>query len=134
MGRRRGRRRALIQALWEPAKQKRVLNWEKVLTLCRWVANQPREIPGRKSDPKDQDPDWGWTRKAIANLLSHGFDSDGIPFELRYQAWEALEPVTDDLDPKPEDESRSGANDDPASFAINTTQGEAIHAVVGYAL
>lgn len=126
--------RALIQALWEPAKQKRALNWAKVLTLCRWVVNQPREIPSRQGDPIDQDPDWGWTRKAIANLLSHGFDSDRIPFQLRYQVWEVLEPLTGDPNPTPEDESRYDANDDPASFAINTTRGEAMHAVVRYGL
>jgi hypothetical protein len=40
--------RALLQALWESVRQKHSINWDKVLTLCRWVMEQPPAIPGRK--------------------------------------------------------------------------------------
>ncbi len=126
--------RALLQALWEPVKQKRSINWDKVLTLCHWVVDQPRTIPGREGRITDQDPDWGWTRKAIANLLTQGFGSEGMPFEARPQAWRILEVLSDDPDPTPEDESQHGPNYEPAEYSINTTRGEAIHAVIGYAL
>ena len=126
--------RALLQALWEPVKQKRSINWQKTLTLCRWVVDQPQAIPGRQGRITEQDPGWGWARKAIANLLTQGFDSDGIPFEARRQVWYLLELLSDDPDPTPEDESQHVPNFEPAQYSINTTRGEAIHAVIGYAL
>jgi hypothetical protein len=126
--------RAMLQALWESARQKHPLDWERVLALCSWVVGQPRSIPGRQGRITEQDPGWGWTRKTIANLLAHSFGSDGIAFEARYQAWHILEALSDDPDPTPEDESGHRADWDPAEYSINTTRGEAMHAVMGYGL
>jgi hypothetical protein len=126
--------RALLQALAEPAKQKRLLNWQKVLSLCRWVVDQPRGSSPQKAILGERDPDWSWTRKAIANLLARGFESDAIPTGARNEAWYVLECLTNDPEPTPEDELRHSENFDAASLSINTTRGEAMHAVVGYAL
>lgn len=126
--------RALLQAFWESARQKRALRWDKVLALCAWVVEQPRTIPGRQGRITHLDPDWVWTRKAMASLLLHGFDSDAIPSGSRAQAWHIVEVLSDDPDPTPEDESRHKADWDPAGYSINTTRGEAMHAVVAYAL
>ena len=125
--------RALLQALSEPATQKRVLNWEKVLVLCRWVMEQPRGGAPEKATLRERDPDWSWTRKAIANLLMR-FESDAISSNAREEAWYVLEGLTNDPQPTPEDELKSGEKIDPASLSINTIRGEAMHAVVGYAL
>ncbi len=129
--------RALLLGLRDAAKEKRVFPWPPILDLCCWVVEQPREIPGRQSEYHDLDPGWGWTRKTIADLLPTGF-AEGpteIPFDLRTSVWAALRPVTDDPDPTPEDEARyGGANMDPAHLSINTTRGEAMHAVMQYAL
>lgn len=126
--------RALLQALWEPAKQKRAINWEKILALCRWVVDRPPENAAQKGSLWEGDPDWSWTRKAIANLLLRGFESDAIPGTARDQAWYVLEYLTNDPDPTPEDELENVTKMDPASLSINTTRGEAMHAVIGYAL
>jgi hypothetical protein len=126
--------RALLEALAEPAKQKRFLNWQKVLMLCRWVTDQPRGSASQKATLGERDPDWSWTRKAIANLLARGFESDAIPTDARKEAWYVLECLTNDPEPTPEDERRNGGKFDAASLSINTTRGEAMHAVVGYAL
>jgi hypothetical protein len=49
--------------------------------------------------------------------------------------WAILKPITEDPDPTPEYEERyGGSNMDPATLSINTTRGEAMHAVVRYAL
>ncbi len=130
--------RALLSGFCDAAKQKRSFSWRPVLELCHWVMEQPREIPGRKRR-LDRDPGWIWTRKTIASLLSGGFESQAgpaeIPFELRRSAWNVLKPITDDPNPTPEDEARhGGSNMDPATLSINTTRGEAMHAVVRYAL
>jgi hypothetical protein len=83
------------------------------------------------------DPDWGWTRKAIADLLVAGFESRSgeIPIELRDEVWSVLRPLTDDPDPTPEHEERYGSsNMDPATLSINTVRGKAMHAIIHYAL
>lgn len=129
--------RALFSGLRDAAKEKRAFPWPPVLELCLWVVQQPREIPGSRSQYRDLDPGWVWTRKTIADLLTAGFEKGAaeIPFDLRTSAWAVLRPVTDDPDPTPKDEARlGGSNMDPATLSINTTRGEAMHAVVRYAL
>jgi hypothetical protein len=128
--------RALIRGLTDAAKQGRPLDWAPVLGLCDWVVRQPREIRERRP-ADDEDPDWGWTRKAIASLLSAGFAKGAaeLPFDLRGRAWTVLRTLTDDPEPTPEYEARyGGSNMDPPTLSINTTRGEAIHAIVHYAL
>jgi hypothetical protein len=126
--------RSMLQALWESAKQKSRLNWLAVLKLCQWVVQQPREIADRKGGIGDQDPDWSWTRKAIANLLLLGFDHGGIPIELRALAWSILKPLTDDPHPGLDQELKESSYQDFANFSINTVRGEAMHAVCSYAV
>ena len=128
--------RSLFSALTKAVDQGRQFPWQPVLDLAHWVVNQPIETPGRKNKREylSIDPDFGWTRKAIVNLLSAGFKSDGasIPFELRPEAWKVLRPLTNDPDPTPDDEAES--TNGPSILAINTTRGEALHAVLSYAL
>lgn len=132
--------RALLFGLRDGLKQREAFDWKPVLRLCRWVMGQPREIPGRKVDRWEADPDWGLTRKAIAELLSSGLEGgDGeIPFELRQEVWSVLRPLTDDPEPTPEYEERYGrcgnSKVDSARLSFNTTRGEAMHALVRYAL
>lgn len=50
-------------------------------------------------------------------------------------AWDVLRPLTDDPEPTPEYEERhGGSNMDPFTLSLNTVRGEAMHAVVRYAL
>lgn len=130
--------RAVLSGLRDALKQGGAFDWEPVLDLCGWALSQPRETPGRQvGEEMEADPDWGWTRKAIAGLLSAGFD-DGpgsLPIRLRVKVWYILKPLTEDPEPTPEHEERyGGSNMDPATLSINTTRGEAMHAVVRYAL
>jgi hypothetical protein len=133
----------LIDGLSDAAKQGHAFSWSPVLDLCLWVVRQPREIIGREEDYRelieehDLDPDWGWTRKAIGDLLEEGFKANvaSIPPELRDRAWEVLRPLTDDPEPDAEYEERyGGSNMDPATLSLNTVRGQAMHAVVRYAL
>lgn len=130
--------RAVLSGLRDALKQGGAFDWEPVLDLCGWALSQPREIPDRQAGAKmEADPDWSWTRKEIARLLSAGFgDGPGsIPIHLRQKVWDVLKPLTEDPDPTPEYEERyGGSNMDPATLSINTTRGEAMHAVVRYAL
>jgi hypothetical protein len=129
--------RALISGFREAVKKSQSTDWPPVLGLCRWVVDQPREIPGRKSEYADLDPSWVWTRKAVAELLSAGLgEGTGcIPIEYRHSVWRILHLLSDDPEPTPEREARYGdSNMDPATLSINTTRGEAMHAVVRYGL
>lgn len=106
--------------------------WEPVLKLAKWVVDQGRAIPGRAGGLGDSDPDWGWTRNAIIELLSEGFDRPTIlPEEYRGLVWDVLRPLTDDPNPGLDDEGRE--HFDPSSLSINSTRGRAFDAVLGYA-
>lgn len=124
----------LVQAL----RQDRAFSsWDSVLSLCQWAVQQPREIPGRHEGNFDIDPHWGWTRAEIARLLSAGFENKTgeLPYEYRKLAWTVLFPITQDPSPGvDEEEKHGGSTMDAATLSINTTRGEAMHAVVRYGL
>lgn len=132
--------RSLIEGLVKALAEQRPFEWSPVIGLCGWVVEQPREFPGGPSDRArhhDEDPDWGWTRKTIARLTMAGLESKTapIPVTLRYEVWADLRALTDDPDPTPEHEARyGGTNMDPPTLAINSVRGDAMHAVVDYAL
>ena len=128
--------RCLMWGFNDAAKQKASFPWEPVLGLCRWVIGRPRDERAHEGKyEEDPEPGWAWTRKAIADLLSSGFEKQRgehpavMPFEFRDKAWKVLLPLTDDPDPQPEEEGGM----DPATHSINSTRGEAMHAVVRYA-
>lgn len=129
--------RAFVHGIASAAKQKKKFDWHPVIELCKWVVTQPREIQGRKDEYVDLDPGWVWTRKAIADMLSAGFQEgeSELPFEMRGCVFEVLRPITEDQDPTPEDERRfGGSNMNPTELSINTTRGEAMHSLIQYAL
>ena len=129
--------RELLSGLRDAAKQGRAFDWKPVLDTAAWVMAEPREIAGRERRTPEEDPDWGWTRKAIADLLSNGLDKGKveIPFELRAAAWQLIASLTSDPEPNAEYEARyGGSNMDAATMSINTVRGEAMHAVMRYGL
>jgi hypothetical protein len=129
--------RAVISGFRDAVQHNRSFNWRFVLGLCLWVVKQPRQIEGRETEYSDLDPGWVWARKSIAELLEAGFGADQvrIPFDMRELVWQVLQPITEDPEPTPEDETRyAGSNMDPASLSINSTRPQAIHATVRYAL
>lgn len=130
---------ALLLGFHEALKNKKNFQWPHVIELCRWVVDQPSEIETAEKIGVDidSDPNWIGTRRAIGMLFSTAFESDtsDIPFDLRIKVWEVLSLLTDDPDPTPEHEKKyGGSNMNPAMLSINTIRGEAMHAVVRYAL
>jgi hypothetical protein len=129
--------RALLSGLRDAVALKRVFEWSPALELCLWVMSEPREIPGRQSKTWDTDPDWSWTRKMIVELLSEGFKQveGAIPFNYRSNVWQIICQLTDDPDPTPDLEaSHRKSNMDASMVATDTTRGEAMHALMRYAL
>lgn len=143
--------RALIEGFQRALKEKRKFQWEPVLDLCQWAVTRERDIANRRAEFFEMDPHWGWTRSAVARLLSAGFVSDEnpIPFGMRDEAWMSIAPATDDPDPTSEQEEKyvkggikkewsdRGINpgcQDPLTNAINSVRGVAMETVVKYAL
>ena len=129
--------RSVLEGFDQALGHNRSFLWQPVLALCRWVIEQPISLPGRVVADRDADPDWGWTRKSIARLLSSGFNHDTLmpPFDLRETLWGILEPLTKDPDPTPEDEAENEGNKwEPTTISINTTRGNALHALIRYAV
>src|SRR5206468_6866997 len=59
----------LLRGIEGSVRSKTPVDWDGLLALCRWVVDQPREIPGRKTRYSDLDPGWVWTRRQIASLI-----------------------------------------------------------------
>jgi hypothetical protein len=119
-------------------KQGLTWDWQPVLELALWVVSQPREIEGRKGGMMVADPDWGWTRDAVIDLLSAGFEAVKnqppdyrLPYGHRPLVWEVLRPLTEDPHLSIKDELSEKF--DPAFLSINSTRGRAIDSVVDYA-
>ena len=129
--------RSVLEGFDQALGHNRPFPWQPVLALCRWVIEQPISLPGRVVLDRDTDPDWGWARKSIARLLSSGFNHDTLmpPLDLRETLWGILEPLTKDPDPTPEDEAENEGNKwEPTTLSINTTRGNALHALTRYAV
>jgi hypothetical protein len=143
--------RAVIQGFEFALKQAHPFDWPNVLDLCAWATSQEREVAGRNTNFPDADPHWGWTRAAVARLLGDGFSSESnpIPLGLKDLAWQAIEPITNDPEPTPEQEKeysslepagqakgkRSNVRSfDPFTAGMNSVRGAAIESVVRYAL
>lgn len=126
--------RSFFAGLSSALKNGAQLNWKPVLELAAWVTALPRRIEGRKGGGLlVADPDWGWTRDSIIDLLKAGFEGgEGrLPYEHRELVWGALVPLTDDPFPSMEDER--GEKFDPSFLSINCTRGRAMYAVMDYA-
>jgi hypothetical protein len=128
--------RAMIQGLEEASKKNLKFPWPPVVKLCQWVAEQPREIPGRVKDQREADPDWGWTLKAISSLLTLGLQSEShpIPFELRSEIWDVLQKLVADPEPTTDTEAEYVQHKmNSMEISINTERPKAMHAVMTYA-
>jgi hypothetical protein len=127
--------RAFLAGLTQAAKSERPFDWEPVIALCGWVLTQTGDQESHIN--MSRDPHWGWARKQVASLLSQGFAQGPAeaPRSQREAIWNLLAALAEDSDPTPEQEQRpDGEGMDPATLSINTTRGEAIHAVIRYVL
>jgi hypothetical protein len=128
--------RALLSGLADAVRAEQPFAWQPVLELSGWALEQ-NDTGYEGGGYMERDPDWGWTRKQIASLLSQAFAQSAAeaPHSERDTVWSLLAVLAEDPDPTPAQEARNnGEGMDPATLAINTTRGEAMHAVVRYVL
>ena len=130
--------RNYIQGFSESVQNHIPFEWVPIIDLCLWIIEQKREIADRTETDAwaDEDPHWGWARRAVISLISNGLNNNVIPFELYEKVWRIIEVLSDDPDPTPEQElTKEGALiDDAYNLTINTVRGEAMTAVVEYGL
>ena len=125
----------LFSGLNSALKAGRVFDWMPVLRLADWVVRQS-DLGLPKSGPDDGDPNWGWSRKVIADLLELGLGSGPTALQLEHRelVWPIISILAEDADPTPNHETEyGGTNMDPATMSINTVRGQAMYAVVEYA-
>jgi hypothetical protein len=116
--------------------QEGTFDWEGPLRLALWVARLPFEAD-EEVEWRDRDPGFRWCRRRISSLLKAGFSTQDntIPFALRVLAWETLARLVQDPNPSEGHEDRyGGENMDSFTLSLNTNRGEAVHAVIEYAL
>jgi hypothetical protein len=128
--------RALLAGLADAVRAEQPFPWRPVIELSAWVVEQAASGEER-GIYMDRDPHWGWAHKQVASLLSQGFAKGPaeLPRSERDAIWVLLATLAENPDPTPGQEvRRDGEGMDPATLAINTTRGEAIHAVIRYVL
>lgn len=124
--------RALVLGLADAIEAGKSIDWPETIRFLAWIADQPIPAEAKATDALDQDPHWGWARKASARLLGLGFDRDLIGASLRAQVWAVIEKFLEDPDPPPHDDDKPLM--DPLTMSLNTTRGEAMHTLIRYSL
>ncbi|HYN98980.1 MAG TPA: DUF255 domain-containing protein, partial [Actinomycetota bacterium] len=117
---------AVLQGLREAAEGYE-FEWPAILDLAAWAA---------AADP-GTDPRWRPARLEIARLISRGLGQGPaqIPFRFRTRVWDAIHPLTEDPDPEgPAPAAGAGIAESAAAQSTKTVRGEAMHAVMRYAL
>lgn len=104
--------------------------WPGVLDLAIWTA---------EAEPGADAARWRPARLEAARLISRGLGQGPaqLPFRFREKVWAAIRPLTDDPDAEPETPAGgtgSGIAESAAAQSIQTVRGEAMHAVMRYAL
>ncbi len=118
--------RSILSGFEKAVRDGTTLDWDPVLSLSHEVVRKPDEPAAREPGWNEHDPDWGWARKTVAGLIVVAIERRAIPTGLAPKTWGALEPLTWDRDPSPDQETSM----DPLTFSINTTRGQAMHAAI----
>ena len=128
--------RAVLHGLEQAVKGGEEVPWAETLTLIELAVQSPglEEAPEvRERD--DRDPDWRWARKEAASLLESALQANLLPAGVAARAWDSLQYLSWDDEPDTDYERQyGGSNMDPLTLSLNTTRGQAMHAVVAFAI
>jgi hypothetical protein len=126
---------AMLTGLREAVKKTWHMDWwAPILRLCSSIVTQTADAAEMA---ENEERPTRWLRQSVASLVGLALE-DGVAeaaFALREQIWATLLPLTNDPDPAPESKTRyDQSNLDPMTQSLNTVRGEAMHAVIRYAL
>ncbi|PIT95673.1 hypothetical protein COT94_04510 [Candidatus Falkowbacteria bacterium CG10_big_fil_rev_8_21_14_0_10_37_14] len=124
----------LTHGLKDALQKGKSFDWVSVINIYYKILVENTRV----SEPANNDEqDWNAVQRAVADFLGHalGKDTCNIPTSLREKVWAIILNLSEDPEPTPADEQKDGEGGlDPMTLAINTTRGEAVHAVVNYGL
>ncbi|MDE0356211.1 MAG: hypothetical protein OXN92_00505 [Gammaproteobacteria bacterium] len=112
---------ALVAGVREAVRADRVVEWaEVVVLLSRILARHPTSR------------EWRHARLACIRLVEEGLQNDVIDIGLREGVWAIIDSTARDPDPSPEEDAEP--TNDVANKSIGCVRGNALHAVIHYAL
>ena len=124
----------LTNGLKDAVKNGKEINWSLVVDIYHKIIVEH----GYLSEPANNDEqDWNAVQRATSDFIGYalGNDSCVISTDLKEKIWAIISTLADDPEPTPEYENKNDGRDkDPMTLSINTTRGEAMHAVVNYGL
>jgi hypothetical protein len=124
--------RALVGGLRRANADGIVFAWPIVLDLIWEIRTKPREIEGRDPRGFELDPGWTWAWQESLHLIDAGLlgGPGQIPREERDRVWRVITHYAEDPNPtvgnSPEDDLG------PATRALNSIRGMAVHAAFRY--
>jgi hypothetical protein len=126
-----------IEGFSEAVKKGIVTDWTQVLNLCEWVVKQNAEIPNRKIDLVNGDPDWIASRIAVGRLLREALVPEKpaqFPKKFRTRVWGLLTNLVGGPDPYAASVQKYAEAGFPGSISLNTPRGIALDGVIDYGL
>jgi hypothetical protein len=125
---------AIAAGIRQAIEQKRSAPWSFVLALSTHVA-EATDIPPRKGDRFDYEPDWTSARIAVGSLISASLRvKDFVPADAASTVWQLITRLAKDPNPDPDYEARYGPpNMGPSTLALNTVRPVAIAAALDFA-
>lgn len=114
----------------------RKLNWDSIIDAAvKFVSLNPEEISRFPEKSEDFDYDYDGVLKAVVSLIDQGFNTTevDIPTARREDVWNIIIKGLLSSNPDLKHEKEYGGNNmDPYTMSINTTRGEAMHALIRY--
>ncbi len=113
------------------------IDWKPVLELMRIIIDRAKEdsLPTFEIDEDDWNIHWGNCFQYIADLLENGLSlvKLEIPENFQAEVWEIIKYLCEDNEPDLNYENKyGGENSSYYHLSINTTRGEAFHALFNY--
>jgi len=127
----------LFWGLEQAFREKRELDWNLIVDAGEQMSNlSSEEISEFPNKTDDHDYEYDGAFKSLLSLIDQGLGQEKvlIPINRRASVWRIIERGLGSSHPDLEYEKKyGGTNSDPSSMSINTTRGEAMHALVRYA-
>ncbi|MBI5367168.1 MAG: hypothetical protein HZA54_09035 [Planctomycetes bacterium] len=128
---------AVLDGFREALRAARPVPWPAVLALATAIIEPASAASARSSTAGAPTEDPHAAGRGLADLLASGMaeSNHGIPLALRESVWRLLERLAEHADPTPETEAaRLRIREIPFELAINCVRGQALSAVVQYAV
>ena len=123
-------------------KASKKFDWEALLEIAKQTLIQhPASKDDKDSGSMGFDPNWSWTRRTIADLVSVGLDDNANQIDQKYRkaAWKVISLLLED--PDPDEAKKKSVQDkhleehrDYLTTAINSIRGVSTQAAIEYGI